>query len=122
MTASNEVYQDASLTDPIIQSDQKKLINVLVMFTFYILFISALLILGIFNGLVAATLMAFGGALMFGMFRYNAIREQETDRYNQTLLGEIKRLRDEAAATASGDGNDDVAPIPPIHPDPTMCT
>ena len=109
MTASNEVYQDASLTDPIIQSDQKKLINVLVMFTFYILFISALLILGIFNGLVAATLMAFGGALMFGMFRYNAIREQETDRYNQTLLGEIKSLRDEAAATASDDGNDDVA-------------
>ena len=64
MTASNEVYQDASLTDPIIQSDQKKLINVLVMFTFYILFISALLILGIFNGLVAATLIAFGAALM----------------------------------------------------------
>ena len=109
MTASNEVYQDASLTDPIIQSDQKKLINVLVMFTFYILFISALLILGIFNGLVAATLIAFGAALMFGMFWYNAIREQETDRYNQTLLGEIKRLRDEAADDSTDASGSDVS-------------
>ena len=74
--------------------DSHQLINVLTLFIGYTLLITAFIILGIVNGLAGAALIGLGGVLIFGIFRYNQVNQQEKRDEKQVLLNEIKDLKE----------------------------
>lgn len=79
--------------------DSQKLINVLVMFIGYVLFIVLFLVLGIIDKISSAGLIVFGGILMFAIFRYNEVNDQTQRDRDQILLDEIEKLKKEKEDT-----------------------
>ncbi len=94
MTSSNELYyqKQANL-------DSQQLINLLTLFISYILLITLFIVLGIIGGIPGAALIGIGGVLMSGMFRYNQVNEEDKRSEKQTLLDEIKDLKQNVSAS-----------------------
>lgn len=74
--------------------DSQQLINVLTLFIGYTLLITAFIILGIVNGLAGAALIGLGGVLIFGIFRYTEVNQQQKRDEKQGLLDEINELKE----------------------------
>jgi len=89
MTTENQLYHQQEQN-----MDSQQLINVLTLFIGYTLLITAFIILGIVNGLAGAALIGLGGVLIFGIFRYNEVNQQQKRDEKQILIDELNELKE----------------------------